>query len=67
MFMKTAVLRMIASSAFGLGIGKPNIPFVINYVWNILDYLQMAGRAGYNKQVVAYCIIFTNEVEINGV
>ncbi|MBV8150874.1 MAG: RecQ family ATP-dependent DNA helicase [Candidatus Eremiobacteraeota bacterium] len=48
LFMQEAIRAVVATNAFGLGIDKPNIRFVIHYdlPGSIEAYTQEAGRAG---------------------
>ena len=48
LFMNEAIRAVVATNAFGLGIDKPNIRFVIHYdlPGSVEAYTQEAGRAG---------------------
>jgi len=48
LFMKETIRAVVATNAFGLGIDKPNIRFVVHYdlPGSVEAYTQEAGRAG---------------------
>jgi ATP-dependent DNA helicase RecQ len=48
MFMQEKVRVVVATNAFGMGIDKPNVRFVLHYAMsgNLEGYYQEAGRAG---------------------
>jgi ATP-dependent DNA helicase RecQ len=48
LFMEEAIRAVVATNAFGLGIDKPNIRFVVHYdlPGSVEAYTQEAGRAG---------------------
>jgi len=48
LFMSEAIRAVVATNAFGLGIDKPNIRFVVHYdlTGSLEAYTQEAGRAG---------------------
>ncbi len=60
-FIRDDVSVLVATIAFGMGIGKPDVRAVIHYDLprNLEGYYQESGRAGRDSQA-AQCIIFFN-------
>ncbi|MCK3779400.1 hypothetical protein MZK49_22095 [Ensifer sesbaniae] len=62
-------LIMVATSAFGMGIDKPNIRYIIHYQapGSLEQYVQEVGRAGRDGEP-AHCILLFNaaDLEIQG-
>jgi ATP-dependent DNA helicase RecQ len=56
---------MIATSAFGMGIDKPNIRYIIHYQapGSLEQYVQEAGRAGRDGKP-ARCILLFDEADL---
>jgi ATP-dependent DNA helicase RecQ len=68
MFMKpTRRLVMVATSAFGMGIDKPNIRYIVHYQvpGSLEQYVQEAGRAGRDgKQSECVLLFDPNDLRI---
>ncbi|MBL7058256.1 RecQ family ATP-dependent DNA helicase [Patescibacteria group bacterium] len=58
-FMNNKVRFVIATNAFGMGIDKPNIRFVVHYTLpgTLEAYYQEVGRAGRDGKP-SYCVLF---------
>jgi ATP-dependent DNA helicase RecQ len=60
LFMKEAIRAVVATNAFGLGIDKPNIRFVVHYdlPGSVEAYTQEAGRAGRDGDLSRCILIY---------
>ena len=66
-FSKGVKNIIVATSAFGMGVDKDNVYFVIHYDVSatIEDYIQEAGRAGRDENINAECHILYNEDDVD--
>lgn len=66
-FLSDKITVMVATTAFGMGINKPNIRAVIHYKLprTIEDYYQQAGRAGRDDEPAYAHVLFNNHHEFN--
>ena len=64
-FIRGNVRIIAATSAFGMGIDKEEVSFVIHYNMpqNLEEYYQEAGRAGRNGEE-AYCLLFYSNEDL---
>jgi ATP-dependent DNA helicase RecQ len=68
LFTRGEVDIMVATSAFGMGVDKSDVGFVIHYnISNSLEnYVQEAGRAGRDQSLEADCYILYDDEDLNG-
>ena len=66
-FLKNEVNIMVATSAFGMGVDKPDVKLVVHYDISdsIENYIQEAGRAGRDQSIEAECIVYFDEKDLD--
>lgn len=65
-FIEGEVPIMVATSAFGMGVDKKDVGMVIHYEISdsLENYIQEAGRAGRDENIVADCYVLFNEEDL---
>lgn len=66
-FISGDVPIMVATSAFGMGVDKKDVGMVIHYDISdsLENYIQEAGRAGRDENIVANCFVLFNEEDLS--
>ena len=66
-FIRGEVDIMVATSAFGMGVDKKDIGMVIHYELSdsLENYIQEAGRAGRDENIIADCYVLFNEEDLS--
>lgn len=66
-FIHDEVQVMVATSAFGMGVDKPNIRLVIHYDISdsLENYVQEAGRAGRDQNLQAECYVLFHDGDLD--
>src|SRR5690606_33747800 len=66
-FIKGEIPIMVATSAFGMGVDKKDVGMVIHYEISdsLENYIQEAGRAGRDENIVADCFVLFNEEDLS--
>ena len=66
-FLRDEVQVIVATSAFGMGVDKPDVGLVIHYdiADSLENYTQEAGRAGRNPSLEADCYVLFNDGDLD--
>ena len=66
-FIAGEVSIMVATSAFGMGVDKKDVGLVIHYEISdsLENYVQEAGRAGRDENIIADCFVLFNEDDLD--
>ena len=66
-FIADEVQVMVATSAFGMGVDKPNVKLVVHYDISdsLENYVQEAGRAGRDQNLQAECYVLFSEDDLD--
>ncbi len=66
-FISGDVPIMVATSACGMGVDKKDVGMVVHYEISdsLENYIQEAGRAGRDENIVADCFVLYNEEDLN--
>ncbi|PWT95846.1 MAG: RecQ family ATP-dependent DNA helicase [Bacteroidetes bacterium] len=66
-FISGQVQIMVATSAFGMGVDKKDVGMVIHYEISdsLENYIQEAGRAGRDENIIADCFVLFNEEDLD--
>jgi ATP-dependent DNA helicase RecQ len=66
-FIAGEIPIMVATSAFGMGVDKKDVGMVIHYQISdsLENYIQEAGRAGRDENIVADCFVLFNEEDLS--
>jgi ATP-dependent DNA helicase RecQ len=66
-FISGEVPIMVATSAFGMGVDKKDVGMVIHYELSdsLENYIQEAGRAGRDENILAECFVLYNEEDLS--
>jgi len=66
-FINGDIQIMVATSAFGMGVDKKDVGMVIHYEISdsLENYIQEAGRAGRDENIIADCFVLFNEEDLS--